>query len=159
MNMFRTVTLDDERWGQLCLHSMPGRVESWAQFVQAAERANLALLVCLTPRHEIAQLSPDYLGAIEQKALPCRWLHLPMRDLGLATQFDDYRAGVEQAADTLRAGHNVLLHCAAGIGRTGTTAACLLKLLGRPTPVALRRVREAGSNPESALQGGLVERF
>jgi len=53
----------------------------------------------------------------------------------------------------------VLVHCAAGIGRTGTVAACLLKRLGVPTAVALRRVREAGSNPESALQSGLIERF
>jgi protein-tyrosine phosphatase len=157
--MFRPVTLDDERWGRLWLHSMPGRLESWAQFLRESERAQLGLLVCLTPRHEIAQLSPDYLSAIDQQNLPCRWLHLPMRDLGLASQFDAYRAGIEQAADGLRAGGNVLLHCAAGIGRTGTTAACLLKHLGRPTPVALRRVREAGSSPESALQGGLVERF
>jgi protein-tyrosine phosphatase len=59
----------------------------------------------------------------------------------------------------VRGGGIVLLHCAAGIGRTGTTAACLLKRLGAPTAVALQRVRDAGSNPESALQQGLIDRF
>ena len=39
----------------------------------------------------------------------------------------------------------MVLHCAAGIGRTGTTAACLLKGLGLSTAQALKQVREAGS--------------
>jgi protein-tyrosine phosphatase len=157
--MFRAVRLDDERLGMLWLHAMPGRLESWPRFVQEAEQARLSLVVCLTPRHEIAQLSPSYLEAIEHQALPFRWLHLPMRDLGLAPQFETFRAGVDDARDVLQSQQNVLVHCAAGIGRTGTLAACLLKRLRLPTPVALERVREAGSSPESALQGGLVEKF
>jgi protein-tyrosine phosphatase len=52
-----------------------------------------------------------------------------------------------------------LLHCAAGMGRTGTVAACLLKRLGLPKEEALERVRQAGSNPESAVQTGLVDTF
>jgi atypical dual specificity phosphatase len=82
-----------------------------------------------------------------------------MQDFGLAEALQTYRAGIDEVAATVRAGGVVLLHCAAGIGRTGTSAACLLKRLGAPTAVALQRVREAGSNPESALQQGLIERF
>ena len=59
----------------------------------------------------------------------------------------------------LRGGESVLLHCAAGIGRTGTAAACVLKQLGLDNDSALARVRQAGSNPENALQSGLVDRF
>lgn len=157
--MFRAVRLDDERLGTLWLHAMPGRLEPWPRFLQEAARARLSLVVCLTPRHEISQLSPQYLAAIEQQALPFRWQHLPMRDLGLAPQLEAFRTGVHEARAALQAQQNVLVHCAAGIGRTGTLAACLLKSLKLPTPVALERVREAGSSPESALQGGLVENF
>jgi hypothetical protein len=35
----------------------------------------------------------------------------------------------------------------------------VLKLLGLPPIEALRRVRDAGSNPEGALQSGLVDWF
>ena len=70
-----------------------------------------------------------------------------------------FHAAIGQVVDALRGGESVLLHCAAGIGRTGTAAACVLKHLGLPTAQALQRVREAGSNPETALQSGLVERF
>ena len=50
-------------------------------------------------------------------------------------------------------------HCAAGIGRTGTVAACVLKQLGLGSEQALQQVRDAGSNPQSALQSGWIERF
>jgi len=53
----------------------------------------------------------------------------------------------------------VMLHCAAGLGRTGTAAACLLKRLGLDTNEAMQRIRDAGSNPQTALQSGLVDQF
>jgi protein-tyrosine phosphatase len=62
-------------------------------------------------------------------------------------------------ADDLRAGESVLLHCAAGIGRTGTAAACVLKSLGLTRDEALERVRAAGSDPQSAAQSGLIDAF
>ena len=59
----------------------------------------------------------------------------------------------------MRAGDAVLLHCAAGLGRTGTAAACVLKALGLDAQEALQRVRDAGSNPQNAEQSGLVHWF
>jgi len=82
-----------------------------------------------------------------------------MRDFGVAFEADAFRASVAQLAQAVRGGDALLLHCAAGIGRTGTVAACLLKALGVPTADALQRVRRAGSNPQSALQSGLIELF
>ena len=98
-------------------------------------------------------------AAIRAAALPFRWTHLPMADFGLADEVEPYRQAIDDVAATVRDGGAVLLHCAAGIGRTGTTAACLLKRLGASTPAALQRVRDAGSNPESALQRGLIDLF
>jgi protein-tyrosine phosphatase len=70
-----------------------------------------------------------------------------------------FREGIEQMAFALRQGQTVLLHCAAGIGRTGTAAACLLKHLGTDSAQAVKRVSDAGSNPQNAVQSGLVDRF
>ena len=56
-------------------------------------------------------------------------------------------------------GDSVMLHCAAGLGRTGSTAACVLKALGLATRGSLQRVRDAGSNPQNAQQSGLVDWF
>ena len=145
--------------GTLWLSSMPGRFEPWPSFLAEADAARIALVLCLTPRHEIQHNAPAYHAALDEGGLPFRWLQLPMQDFGLAARLDAYRAGIEAAGKALRGDESVLLHCAAGIGRTGTAAACLLKHLGLPTAVSLQRVRDAGSNPESAQQSGLVEGF
>jgi protein-tyrosine phosphatase len=145
--------------GRIWLGAMPGRLEPWEAFLAEAQQHTIARVVCLTPRHEVASLSPAYHAALTRGELPFAWQPLPMRDLGLAEQAQAFREGIELVAQAVRAGDAVLLHCAAGIGRTGTAAACLLKHLGLPTALALQRVREAGSSPESALQSGLIDSF
>lgn len=156
---FRPLPLPEPVAGAVWLHSMPGRLERWDAFLSEAERSRVSLIVCLTPRHEIASLSPDYEAALREGTLPMRWLPMPMRDFGLADNLRDFRAGIERVAEALTAGDAALLHCAAGIGRTGTAAACLLKHLGVPRELALRQVLSAGSNPQSAAQAGLINTF
>jgi hypothetical protein len=151
--------LDTPASGVIWLSAMPGRIDGWEQFVDDARRARLDLALCLTPRHEVDRLSPDYAAAIDHGRLPFDWWHLPMRDFGLFGELERYERVVDAVSERLRHGDNVLLHCAAGIGRTGTTAACILMRLGMPTTQALQRVQAAGSNPQSVLQSGLVERF
>lgn len=138
---------------------MPGRLEPWPAFLTEARRVGLTAVVCLNPLTEVAELSPAYYASIRASELPFRLVHLPMRNYGLAAQADLFRASIESVADELARGEVMLLHCAAGMGRTGTVAACLLKRLGLPKSEALDRVRAAGSNPESAVQTGLVDTF
>ena len=80
-----------------------------------------------------------------------------MRDFGVPDNLLEFKSAVVDLCAALRAGESMVLHCAAGIGRTGTTAACLLKGLGLSTAQALKQVREAGSNPETAAQSGLID--
>jgi protein-tyrosine phosphatase len=155
----RPVQLPADVPGALLLAPMPGRFEPWDLFEAHAQATNLRLVVCLTPRAEIEELSPEYHVAVDQGALPFRWLHLPMRNFGVPEDPGAFRAGVQQIAESLRTGEAVMLHCAAGLGRTGSTAACVLKALGVSTTEALQRVRAAGSNPQNAAQSGLVDWF
>jgi len=145
--------------GHVLLSGMPGRFEQWDNFLARARQAGVTHVVCLAPLHEIATVSPNYHDALERDTFPYGWEHLPMRDFGVALESQAFRAGVEQLAQRVLAGDTVLLHCAAGIGRTGTVAACLLKRLGLPAAQALQKVREAGSNPQSAVQSGLIDTF
>ena len=96
---------------------------------------------------------------IVEGSLDFRFIDLPVQNFGVPRELSAFRDGIDQIADSLKAGDAVMLHCAAGIGRTGTAAACLLKRMGLPKIEALQRVRDAGSNPENALQSGLVDRF
>lgn len=156
---FRSLSLPPHARGALWLSSMPGRLEPWPIFLSEARQVGLTAVVCLNPLTEVAELSPAYHAAIRAGELPFRFNHIPMRNFGLAAQADLFRASIESVADDLARGEVVLLHCAAGLGRTGTVAACLLKRLGVPKDEALARVRAAGSNPESAVQTGLVDTF
>jgi predicted protein tyrosine phosphatase len=160
---FRNLPLPDTTTGAvpgaLWLASMPGRLEPWEEFLQQARSARLSRIVCLTPRDEVTALSKPYDRALRLNQLPCAWMHLPMQNFALSGNAAAYRAGVHDLAQALRSGESVLLHCAAGIGRTGTTAACVLKRLGLPSAEALQRVRQAGSNPETAVQSGLIDSF
>ena len=156
---FRLLPLPEPLSGRLWLHSMPGRLESWPSFLDEARLHGLDLVVCLNPLDEVEQLSPRYHRAISEGSLPFRWQHLPMRDFGLGADPTAFRQGVEQLARSLSAGERVLVHCAAGQGRTGTVSACVLKTLGASREAALATVRAAGSNPQSALQSGWVDQF
>lgn len=156
---FRPLELPAADLGRVWLSAMPGRLEPWPVFLREAADKRLRQVLCLNPMFEIERLSPPYAEAIRGATLPFRWTHLPMTDFGLADDIEPYRNAIDDVAATVRNGGAVLLHCAAGIGRTGTTAACLLKRLGASSGAALQRVRDAGSNPESALQRGLIDLF
>lgn len=145
--------------GTLWLASMPGRWERWPDFEAEAARVGLAFTLCLTEPEEIARNSPAYRAALDAGRMPGRWLGVPVRDFGVPDDVAAFRAAVEAAVQALQSGDAVLLHCAAGIGRTGTTAACVLRRLGLPAQQALQQVRDAGSNPESAAQSGLIDSF
>lgn len=138
---------------------MPGRREDWPVFLEMASTARLNRIVCLTPRAEVAALSPEYLAAMECGTLPCHLQEIPMADFGVSDSARLFAAGVRELARALEAGESALVHCAAGMGRTGTVAACVLKALGLPTDDALLRVAAAGSSPQSALQSGWVDAF
>jgi atypical dual specificity phosphatase len=155
----RTLPLPAGVPGRLWLHGMPARAESWEEFLALARAAALTRIVCLTPLGEIAARSPEYLLAIERDELPCPIDMLTMADFGVSDDAAAFQRQVLALAERLRGGESMLVHCAWGIGRTGTVAACLLKALGLDTESALAAVRAAGSNPQSAVQSGWVEQF
>jgi protein-tyrosine phosphatase len=155
----RPLPLPEPLAGRLWLAPMPGRLEPLARFLAEAKHAALTEVVCLAGLDEVEALSPDYHAAITKGALPFGWRHLPMRNFGLADDEAAWDRAVRAITQDVRDGGSILLHCAAGIGRTGTVAACVLKCLGLPEREALARVRAAGSNPETALQSGRIARF
>lgn len=138
---------------------MPGRFDSWHDFQEQAARVRIAAVVCLTPMDEVQEFSPAYAKAISKAATSWTWTHLPIPNFGVPQDRAAFREGVLRIADALRRGDALLMHCAAGLGRTGSTAACVLKALGLPTSEALQRVRDAGSNPQNAAQSGFVDWF
>lgn len=157
MSIFREVTLPEGVPGRLLLHSMPGRDEPWSEFLKAAASAGVTDLVCLTPWAEMRAKSPEYAAAVESGgALPFEFHSAPVPDFDLPKDPDLFLRHVVETGKRLESGAVVLIHCGAGIGRTGTVAVCVLRQLGVRYETAVRQVREAGSGPETEPQRELA---
>lgn len=109
-------------------------------------------LVCLLERPEIERRSDRFAGWLAAPE-PHRARWWPIEDHGVA---DDATTEVWAAelADDLQAGHGVVLHCGAGLGRTGQLAVLALGRLGTGLDDALVLVRRhrPGAGPQSDEQ-------
>ena len=116
------------------------------------------LVVCLCERDELVDRYPGYvewLGAQAGSGGEAIWFPIP--DLH-APPVERVRPFLDQLRDSLRAGRRLLMHCGAGIGRTGTMAAALLMHMGVPHADAISAVGEARpmAGPEVGAQTELL---
>jgi hypothetical protein len=117
------------------------------------------LVVCLTERHELFDRYPDYVAWLDRyEGTRSRWFPIP--DLH-APDLDALTTFVDQLAAELRGGRDVVVHCAAGIGRSGTVAVCTLMRLGVAEAEARRTVahHRPMAGPEVGAQHELVAAF
>jgi len=122
-------------------------------------------VVCLTQEHELRDRYDSYVDWLKSKQ-PTDAMWFPVPDLG-AHRLDEMLPMFDTVVDTLHTGRNVIVHCAAGIGRAGTTAVAACMLLGHDAESACALVRssrpmagpEAGAQHEliAALEGHLRE--
>ena len=113
-------------------------------------------VVCLCERHELAERFPAYVDWLDVGGARAIWWPIP--DM-YAPPVDVALPFVDDLAARLRAGDRLLVHCAAGIGRTGTTAVCVLVRLGMTSADAEALVGEARplAGPETGTQRALVD--
>ena len=110
----------------------------------ALEAWGASALVSLVEADEFARLGVAGLDrAMEGRDM--RWYHLPVPDM--ATPGPAFHAAWSRHGgaimDHLSRGRRLVVHCAGGLGRSGTVAAKLLAAFGVAPPDAIRRVREA----------------
>jgi hypothetical protein len=113
-------------------------------------------IVCLVQEFEIADRFPDYPSWLRSNAAE-RALWFPIPDLDALT-LNATRPLIDDVLARVRAGSGVIVHCAAGIGRSGTTAVAVLLHLGMSLDEALTHVRthRPMAGPEVGRQLDLV---
>ena len=114
------------------------------------------VVVCLVEPHELRGRYDAYVEWLDAAgpAAVC-W---PVPDLH-APPVETMLPFVDDLARRVCGGEALLIHCAGGIGRTGTTAVCLLMRLGVPRAEAEQIVALArpGAGPEVGAQREIVD--
>lgn len=154
----RAVELRGLAPGRLFLSALPGRHADAAAAMDGCARAGVRVILCLVSRAEAARLAPGYARLWGAASMPTL-LHHPVPDFAAPPDARAFAVTVNDLAARLRAGETALIHCAAGIGRTGTAAIAVLHALGLDMAEATARVGAAGSGPESAAQRAFVAAF
>jgi protein-tyrosine phosphatase len=135
---------------------MPGRREPLQSAWAAANQENVKVIVRLAGLAEIRSESPQYAEALTNSQVPFEGLPCEISDFGVPDDRDAYWAVVREVAKRLQGGEAVLVHCGAGIGRTGTFAASVLVALGEAVQSAENAVSLAGSGSDTDDQRELV---
>ncbi|MCU1401346.1 MAG: putative protein-tyrosine phosphatase [Acidimicrobiales bacterium] len=113
-------------------------------------------VVCLTEDFELSDRYPGYVRWLDDNS-GRRAILFPIPDLH-APSVDRLEPLLDTLLDRLASSESLLIHCAAGIGRSGTVAACLLIRLGLAEPDALALVAASRpmAGPEVGAQAELV---
>ena len=125
-------------------HCPGGRVGPFEAELAEIQASGASALVTLVEGEELTFLGVPSLGELAEAA-GLTWYHLPIVDFGVPDSTFERRwadAGPE-ILERLRAGEAVVIHCYAGLGRTGMIAARLLVDAGEVPRQAMRLVRKA----------------
>jgi len=153
---FRQVHVPSRATGMLLLHSMPGRHEPLESIWTEAAQLNVSLIVRLADLAEIRRKSPPYAAALEARQVPFEVLPIEIPDWGVPSDRQAFWESACEVGARVRRGEVVLIHCGAGIGRTGMFATAVLIALGVSLESAQEAVREAGAGAETSAQREVV---
>lgn len=113
-------------------------------------------IVCLCEEFELGERFPDYVSWLRANA-PDRVIWSPIPDLH-APPLDEAVTLLAVLRERLTRGDGLLMHCAAGIGRSGTLAAAILVTMGMSPEDAVGQVgsHRPMAGPEQGVQQDLL---
>jgi protein-tyrosine phosphatase len=125
--------------GEIALSRMPGSLTRLEEDVAEIVALNCACVLTLAPHEELIRHGAHRLSSLLMNE-GIEWHHFPIVDYAtpLPSQERAWSDLSERLHDHLNNNRTILVHCYAGVGRSGM--------------VALRLLVEQGANPEEALK-------
>jgi protein-tyrosine phosphatase len=151
----------DGPWqGKLAIAPRPRGADWLKDDIAAWQRAGLNTAVSLlTPEEEKHLDLRDEARAVP--GLGMMFISFPIPDREVPSSQTEFAALLDKIDRDLTAGRNVILHCRAGIGRSGLVAACLLVMKGVSPEEAVKKVSAARgvSVPETKEQRNWIDQY
>ncbi len=148
--------------GRLGLTILPGRQDrrrNLKQDLNTLKSEGVSHIVCLITQSELEDYGvPDLFAAYQDQGFVT--YHLPILDQA-AVALEELLPALDWIHAQLGQEAQILIHCVAGLGRSGMVAACYLRQLGLPATQALAEIRAIRSPRavESPAQEALVFGF
>ena len=139
-----------ENYGKLGLCSCPGTLlDSNSQIIgientlKIFKNNHIDIIVSLLETSELKSLGCDNLTK-EIELNNFVWFHFPITDFDIPTKdsLSELNLLLSDLDNFLKKEKNIIIHCKAGLGRTGTIASLLLTKLGISTKNAVQYIRK-----------------
>lgn len=139
-------TINKDWAGQLVLSSCPEinkeyKSLSFQKLIATFKDDNISLVVTLLDTIEVTRLDISTLGKF-LKENNIYWEHFPIQDLRIPTDQNLLIKLLVHMKKLLDDDKSVLIHCYAGLGRTGLLATTLLVSLGLEAKVSIEHIRK-----------------
>ena len=139
-------TINKDWAGQLVLSSCPEinkeyKSLSFQKLIATFKDDNISLVVTLLDTIEVTRLDISTLGKF-LKENNIYWEHFPIKDLRVPTERNLLIKLLVHMKKLLDDDKSVLIHCYAGLGRTGLLATTLLVSLGLEAKVSIEHIRK-----------------
>lgn len=144
-------------FGDLFLSSCPGMGKDLLGDIQIIKDLNIKCLISLVEHDELNHLGAKYLFK-ELDKNNIQWIHFEIKNFDVPTlnQYDKLNSNIKNISQRILNGENILIHCMAGLGRTGMLAALILTKLGLNAKQSIEIIR---NNRPGSIETEAQENF
>ena len=133
---------DSRIFGDLYISSCPGIGRDLATDIKTIQDLNIVIVLSLLEEHELSHLGAKSLLK-ELSVKNIQWMRFEIENFGVPkfSQYALLNQNINTISNDIINGKNILIHCMAGLGRTGMIAALILIKLGIDINQSIKLIR------------------